>query len=31
MSTPAGCTPYARSSRYLDLIGPLYEPGFTAE
>ncbi len=25
MSTPDGFTPYARSSRYLDLIGPLYE------
>jgi len=25
VSTPDGFTPYARSSRYLDLIGPLYE------
>lgn len=25
MSTPDGFTPYARSSRSLDLIGPLYE------
>jgi acyl-coenzyme A thioesterase 13 len=25
MSTPEGFIPYARSSRYLELIGPLYE------
>jgi len=25
VSAPEGFTPYARSSRYLDLIGPLYE------
>lgn len=25
MSIPDGFTPYARTSRYLDLIGPLYE------
>lgn len=25
MSAPDGFTPYARSSRYLDLIGPLYQ------
>ena len=25
MSTPAGFVPYSRSSRYLELIGPLYE------
>lgn len=25
MSTPEGFTPYARASRYLNLIGPLYE------
>lgn len=25
MSTPAGFVPYSRPSRYLDLIGPLYQ------